>query len=357
MLSIRDSRVHENDPLLGMVYLPLGKVLRERSQLNSTYPIVGGIGYGRIRVSLVFRSMQLQAPRELLGWDFGTLEITSPIVSKDLPSDLHGLRLKLRSSINHGKMYPDSNTNGESHWRGKHDRAIRLAVHKRYCSCFIIELRKHNIGLDKTPAFAILWLKDIPDEEECTVTLPVWKCSSSDQLKRAEANCIHELGEKLGTIKVPLKLWRGLGAYHHSLASENPPLQDVFEVLATANDNKEVHTAMGDGDESESNSNDSEDDEGRNTADGLIGKLKSNGKSHTADGANGDEGAKNSGLFADVKTDRVQSNQLHRRHRGIMQWKGARTAEYLKTKVEHGKDHVLDRFKHHERNPGLETEV
>lgn len=36
---------------------------------------------------------------------------------------------------------------------------------------------------------------------------------------------------------------------------------------------------------------------------------------------------------------------------------GVRTAHWMKTKVQHGKDHLLDNFKHHEREPGIETEV
>ena len=35
MVSVRDSRVHENDPLLGIVYLPLGRVFKERSQVST----------------------------------------------------------------------------------------------------------------------------------------------------------------------------------------------------------------------------------------------------------------------------------------------------------------------------------
>jgi hypothetical protein len=29
----------------------------------------------------------------------------------------------------------------------------------------------------------------------------------------------------------------------------------------------------------------------------------------------------------------------------------------MKTKLEHGKDHIMDNFKHHDRDPGIETEV
>lgn len=362
MVAVRDSRNHENNPLLGLVYLPLGKVFKDRSQIMGTYPLVGGIAYGRVRISMVFRSVQLQFPKQLLGWDsYATLEVTSPITSKDLPQDLQDLRLKLKAGVNRGKMYSSKSTSGtESHWIGKRERPVRLAVCKRYCSCLVLEFRKNNLGLDKTPAFATLWLKDLPDEEDRTVTIPVWR-GDSEKLKRAESNCLSdEMGERAGSIDVPLKLYRGLGAYHHRLASRSPNMQDVMEVLSTANDNQEVRTAMGENEESSSSDSDSSDDDGKSSkhsANGLLKKLSPSGKSSSSNGSDGNDGAKASGPIADIKDYKKHSKQLHRRHRGLMQWKVARTGNYLKTKIEHGKDHMLDGFKHHERDPGIETEV
>ncbi len=362
MVAVRDSRVHENDPLLGLVYLPLGKVLGERSQVMNNYPLVGGIAYGRVRISIVFRSIQLQAPKELLGWDsYGTLEITSSITSKDILSDLKDLRLKLRAGVNRGKMYISEADTGEgSHWMGKRGRPVRLAVRKRYCSCMVVEFRKHNLGLDKTPAFAILWLKDIPDEEDRTVTLKVWK-GDSEKLKRAETNCLaDDMGEPAGSIEVPLKFYRGLGAYHHNMARKSPNMQDVFEVLSTANDNQELRSAMGDDEDDTSSDSDSSDDDEKgpkHAANGILQKLSPNGKSSNGDRTSHDDGDKDSGPLEEIKDYKKHSKQLHRRHRGLMQWKVARTGNYLKTKIEHGKDHMLDSFKHHERDPGIETEV
>jgi len=362
MVAVRDSRVHENDPLLGMVYLSLGKVLRDRSQVMDSYPLVGGIAYGRIRISIVFRSIQLQSPKELLGWDsYGTLEITSSITSKDISTDLQGLRIKLRAGVNRGKMYTSKADTGEgSRWTGKRERLVRLAVRKRYGSCMVVEFRKHNLGLDSTPAFAILWLKDIPDEENRTVILQVWK-GDAEKLKRAETNCLaDDMGEPAGSIEVPLKFYRGLGAYHHKLASKSPNMQDVFEVLSTANDNQELRSAMGDDeDDTSSDSSSSDDDEKgpKHAVNGILKKLSPNGKSSNGSVAGHDDSDRSSGPLEEIKDYKKHSKQLHRRHRGIMQWKVARTGNYLKTKIEHGKEHMLDTFKHHDRDPGIETEV
>ncbi|KAK4697975.1 hypothetical protein P7C71_g202, partial [Lecanoromycetidae sp. Uapishka_2] len=403
MLSVRDSRVHENDvsysfrvmpspcvttselqgmfyellcfldmslnqffvkkernadsgilkPLLGMVYLPLGKLLKDRSQIMDEYPLVGGIGYGRVRISMVFRSIQLQVPKQLLGWDYGTVEITGPITSKDIASDLNELRLKVRTTVNRGKMYSAKTDTGEHCWVGKRGRPVRIAVKKRYSSCLVVEFRRNQLGFDKTSAFAVLWLKDIPDEEESHITLPVWR-GDSEKLKRADSNCTSDdLGKQAGTIKIPLKFYRGLGAYHHKLASHSPTLQDVLEVLSTANDNQEVRTAMAGDEDSSASDSDSSDDEGspKHATNGILKKLKPS--SHDTD----KDCHPGSGQVDQIRDYKAGSEQLHRRHRGLMQWKVARTGKYFKTKIEHGRDHVMDSFRHHDRDPGIETEV
>lgn len=331
MLSVRDSRVHENDPLLGIIYLPLAKIFKHRSQIVAQFPLIGGIGYGRARISMIFRSIELQAPRELLGWDYGTLDITGPITSKDLAGNLNGLRLKLRTSVSHAKMYSSQAEHG-SRWISKRDRQVRLAVRKRYCSCLVIEFRKNSLGPDKTPAFAVLWLKDIPDEEDMTVNIPV--CKGHSNLKRAETCCITDAGEKLGSLDVPIRFLRGLGGYHKGLASSSPELQDVFEVLATADDNQEVEIAM-DGDDTSSSSSSSDDE--------VDGKEKK------------DDGKR--GPVDQIKEYSKHHDQLKRTQRGVMQFKGARTADWMKTKLQHGKEHLTGHFQHHEREPGVETEV
>lgn len=298
MIATYDSRVHEDHPVLGIVYLPLSAVFHDRCQTNESYPMAGGIGHGRVRISMVFRSVELQAPRELSGWNFGTLEITDSITTQDLPKDLLGLRLKLRTSINHGKMY-DPTSDGV--WTAKKDRPVRLAVRKRYCSCVIIEFRKHSLPMDKTVAFAIFWLKDIPDDEERRVVLPVWQ--GDDDLKRAETNCLTTMGEQVGSITVSMTHWHGLGSYHHALAKHNPTLKSVMELLEIAHDSSEITDSVEN--VSTSSSEDSSDEEGEGKSEGTK-RLEEDGSRRPVD---------------QIKEYKAQHKQLHRRHRGIMQWK------------------------------------
>lgn len=335
-ISVRDSRVHENDALLGIVYLPLRELFRNRSQFSEHFPLAGGLGYGKIRISMVFRSVQLQAPRELLGWEFGTLEIQPSIKSSsDLPSHLISDRLKLRTNIGKAKMHAQSE---KGTWKPKNDSSLKLAVRRRYASCLIIEFRENSVLKDNTPAFCVLWLKDIPDEEEKKIDLPVWK----GDLARAQQNCLDSYGEKLGTLSLTLTFWSGLSGYHSKLASKDQNLTDVMEVLDTAADNEDesvnfVDEKDKDSSSSESSSDDDDDD------DTPTGSEKS------------DDGKR--GVLDSIKDYKQNRKTLHRKNRGLMQWKAPRTAGWMKTKLEHGQRNVTSLFKHHERETGIETEV
>ena len=347
MISVRDSRVHEDDPLLGIVYLPLNKLFKHRSQLVDAYPLMSGIGYGRIRISMVFRSINFQAARQLLGWDYGTLEITKPIETQDLASDLQKLRLKLRTSVSHCKMYTSSKA-GSNSWTGKKERPVRLAVRKRYASCLVLEFRKHRAGPDVSPAFAVLWLKDVPDDEESLMTLPVWR-SDGENLKKAGSSNLEHLGEKAGSLTISLKFWRGMSDYHRKLASKNPSLGDVLEILDVANDNREIRKMIAD-QTSDSDTSDSDDE--HNPIKELSNKVQSFGTRDSDEDKDGKRGP-----IDQIRDYNDHSKQLHRQNRGMMQHKAPRTAKYLKTKFQHGKDHLMDSFKHHDREPDVETEV
>lgn len=309
---------------------------------------------------MIFRSIETELPRELLGWDYGTLEITSAIQSKNISPELQNLRIKLRTSVNRGKLHFSGLDEGVSNWKGKQDRSIRLAVRKRYCSCVMIEFRKSSFAFDKTPAFAVLWLKDIADEDERDLTLPIWRNDGRNKA-RAEANCdTGSLGEQqMGEIVVPVKFHRGLGAYHGRLASASQDLQDILEVLSTANDNQEAdassQTEESDA-ESDASLDSSDEDDGKEDHGKAKGVLKKLGLALSDKDSDANPEC-NDEPTVQRKDDQMHSEQLQRRHRGIMQFKGARTAKWMKKKVEHGKNHMLDNLQYHDRSPGVETEV
>ncbi|KAF9730491.1 hypothetical protein PMIN06_001344 [Paraphaeosphaeria minitans] len=348
-VSIRDARVHEDDALLGVVYLPLSRVLEHRSQLVSNFPIAGGVGYGRARISIVFRSVQLQAPPSMLGWEFGTLDIKPVVKAIEIADDLKNLRMKVRTSLSRGKLHSgtqDSEANqhnGHTVWKTKKDSAIRLPVRKRYASPLVVEFRKDSALSDRTPAFAILWLKDIPDNEEHTVRLTVWK----GDLTRAVNNVLESYGDKVGEIELTMTFWSGLSGYHQPLAKKDRHLRQVLEVLDACNDNDDMD--WNNGSDSDNNSDSSDFDTEK--SDFIPSILRPNSNSSLdSDGKRG--------LVDQVRDYKNNAKQLHRRNRGAMQWKGPRTLVYLKHLAQRGENKVENLFKMNGKGgQGIETEA
>ena len=364
-IAVRDSRVHEDDPLMGMVRLSLADVLKDRAQLNNTYPLYGGVGYGRVRISLIFRSVNLQVPPNLIGWDYGTLVIKPSVTGKKLSNDLHALRLKFQTSISVGHMSGKRNQDVSGHqWNASREKCLHLGVRKRYSSPLIIQFRKDRHLLDKTAAFAVLWLTDLVDDQETTVTLSIWK----GDLKRATTCYLRECGEKVGELEMTLTFCKGLDKAHRKLASKDQNLRDVMEVIETSRyasrneqeDSVESATSPKDGNytedghahpENNDSSSDSSSDDGDDT-DVRRGHRKRSSTVSTQQHDDGERNLRNS--WSEYKD---HSKQTHRRHRGIMQYKTARTMWWMKHKVEDVQDKINGAFSHHERSSGIETEA
>lgn len=412
IVAVRDAREREDDPLIGIVYLPMGKLLKERSQVMQMFPLVGGIGFGRARISIVWRSVELKLPPTLLGWDYGTLEIRGAIrVKGQLPEKPTKSRLKIRSDLGRVKMYPNDD---QREWLLKgndsKNQSAFLPVRKRYSSALVLEFRESTLGPDKSPAFAVLWLRDVLDEETETKVLKVWK-GGKQQIARGESNSDYngmEDGEQpLGEVEMELKFWRGLSGYHKRFAasSKRGNMKQVMECLDTITDESLAK------DEDEVEEDDDQDSSSENSRSSEDKAAKKRLQVHTNDSSSEDSGSDSDG--SDTK-ERQRSNsnfsisnlrkapkkilrnpvegvtstaasviapghndpddgsrgvrnqlrdykdhhkQLHRKHRGIMQWRAAREVDHLGSKLSDLKGNVSGLFKHSEKGDGVETEV
>lgn len=382
-ISVRDARIHEDDALLGIIYLPLEKVFKERSQVTSVYPLAGGVGYGRARVSMVFRSLQVQLPRELLGWEYGTLEIKPTVKAIDMPDDLAPLRMKISTSLGRGKLHSRGRNGkvrqhdeGGTMWTSRGDHPIRLPVKARYASPLIIELRQDATLRDHSPAFAILWLKHIVDNQEQTIRLDVWK----GDLKRAKNNILSSYGERVGAIELTLTFWSGLSGYHEDYAKGDKNLLNVMEVLDVCNDQEYsdwdettepgapgMHNSTSDSSsdsDSSSSSTDTDASDPNNDAESTLDKLTPNflqkhnhKKSDSKDSQLTNSGTRNP--LTQLKDLKSHHKQLNRKNRGVMQWKGPRTVAWMKHTADRGKNKVKELVHHKERGVGggVETEA
>lgn len=308
MIAVHDERPHESDALLGVVVVPLPHIFAERSQISKAYPLVGGIGYGRLHFSLIFRAVHMSLPRELSGWDVGTFQIQPYAHCSGIPDDLTSCRIVFRTIYAKRKLFPDPNNPGK--WiRKRVDRPLHLAVRKRYATCLIIEFRKTAVGPDRTPAFATLWFKDVVDDEDKDITIPVYR-NAHKAVSRATSNVVPCPGEQIGTISFTCRFYPGLSGYHTGLAASDKDLTKVMQVLDAAEDAQQVNGGVGEDDDGSASSSDSSSDsEPEGDDEGKIGGHR--------------------GLVEEVRDYKKNKGDLHRRHRGLMQWSGARKVAWM----------------------------
>jgi len=187
-VTVRDSRNREHDPILGVVPLKLSDLLETSSQVTRWYPLDGGIGFGRIRISLLFRSIETRLPPAQLGWDVGSFIFTSPtITAKDYN---HHARIKMRTGGSIGKIgrtVCHSLSEGETsgyYWDldaalgdGK---KVKLPVKYRYRSPVVMEF--HTANKRKADAYAVLWLNQLVDNEETDIDIPIYQTAAPARL-------------------------------------------------------------------------------------------------------------------------------------------------------------------------------
>ena len=188
-VTVRDSRHREHDPILGVVPLKLSDILDTSSQVTRWYPLDGGIGFGRIRISLLFRSVETRLPPQQLGFSVGTFMFTGDRVTATGYN--HHARIKLRTGGSIGKIgrqachklgdgeegyYWDLNK-VESKGEGK---PLRLPVKYRYRSPVVFEF--HIANHRKPDAYAVFWLHTLIDNENTTLDIPIYRTKASARL-------------------------------------------------------------------------------------------------------------------------------------------------------------------------------
>ena len=205
------------DPILGIVVLQLKDVFKDTSQFTRWYPLVGGLGWGRIRLSLLWKPFDMVLPPHISGYEVATLQINS-ITSTDLsklsdrpisimveteadkftlnpgdstafePSRSSGTVNEVNSPVHRrtpsGRGVPKS-LSGRSIAVGEHDdtaelewefnKPIRLAVEYRHsCSLLISFVARKRLKKRKTIGLALIRLSNCEDFRDVQRTVPIF---------------------------------------------------------------------------------------------------------------------------------------------------------------------------------------
>lgn len=179
-VTVRDKRFRQHDAILGVIPLKLSDILQRSSQKTRWYSIDGGIGFGRARISVLFRSVEINLAPPLLGWDVGTFQVLSDRI---YAQGYHGTgKLTLHTSgittsIGRSSCHDMDNGDGKYYVKPQNDdTALILPIQHRFRSAIVFELH------GSTKGWATLWLKDFPDNQPIDADIPIWKAKMHARL-------------------------------------------------------------------------------------------------------------------------------------------------------------------------------
>ncbi|KAL1939462.1 hypothetical protein VTO73DRAFT_10018 [Trametes versicolor] len=417
-VTVKDSRLRENDAVLGTVFLKLSEVFVNASEVTRCYSLEKGLGTGRIRISLLFRPVEAKLPPNLLGFDTGTLEIRDVSVRSDL-IDLSKCEIRMKTTTTDAveKVARKAAERRGDQVVWANDGATKLAVRQRYATALLVSFRdKSGFKSSGRKALAVLWLRDLVDRAEGPVEAALWRVKDGDY-SRLKLNYVPPDGdlaywdsdkekvERVGTVTLELAFWPGISEKHQEMlggaGAKKRAAWDEFDRQRAAgfrdsigeldtqtpqdhqaNESHETEAqdgerqgsgktdaTMTDGpvnaqDGEQENAGPDEEQHGTNTtvsADDAEVDSEADPEPHkdeeTGESSDADSGKKKPGVIGKVREWREHEKELHRDHRGIMQAKPARTAEWLKDNIEEGAHAVKERFKMKARGPDVETEV
>ncbi|UZJ56460.1 hypothetical protein CBS101457_005780 [Exobasidium rhododendri] len=301
-IAVRDSRMREHDPLMGVVDLNVADLFKDSSQVTGAYSIQDGVGYGKVNCSFVFKAVKMELPRNLRGWDTATVELLSNIEVEGIDAEWDAKLKSKKIAVTTGDTTEKLMTaDKQAHTRGETDEPLaRLPVYDRYSSQLSFSIGGGGIGPlgGKPEAVASLSLSEIVDDEVTDLELPIL---AGEKLGSLVRNHLDEFTEKthkyhkVGTLRVKARLDSGLDLDHEKLAIGQTD-RHGFEVKQRL----ELQPKIA---EQNAHAND----------DGVIDKDEQK------------------------QINRAKTQALHSRHRGVMGYSVARGAVWSK---DNAKNHV-----------------
>lgn len=224
-LSVWDTRKKSDDCLIGVVALKMSDIFHESSSVVKFYDLKGGEGTGRIRVSMIFRSMGMQIEENLLGYSVGSFVFTSDDITCS-GSNLNTRKLYLRTAGSERAIKGGEKSSDGTYTWTLDEKQRSLPVHHRYMSPLVLEFCGTSnllpspgpLGkkLAKNKHYAILWLFRLTDNAISDFVLPIYKTNNPDRLTQ---NVVDEADdtmvlEKVGEVRFSGKFSAGLDETH-----------------------------------------------------------------------------------------------------------------------------------------------
>lgn len=374
LVVVRDHRMREVDPILGVVELRLKDVFKNSSHTCHFYPIRGGVGYGKIRISLLFRAIDTRLPPQLLGADIGSLEICCKTISAEHITDVEVreadsilfdtpfIKKRAKRSEDGSGWAPIHNTHGST--------GFRLGVRYRHSSACVLYFHHTSILRNKTLAVAVLWLKDIPDEEDVDLKLPVFRPHKVQQYIQNCGVPEEKNGTLAGYVHLKVRFHRGLGHSHRRQAAREKDFRDVMEAVSCIGhirgESAPLHVEESEDEDLSSDEEspksktlavEQEHEEGNERQQLHFSGSEDEADAEAEEAEAGEEIGKIRGIKRRLTKNSERRKHLHQKERGMMQWKGARTLAWVGRSVSNVPRRVSGKLRMEPRRPGVESEV
>lgn len=366
---VRDERDRERDPVIGLAAFQLADIFRSASQVTRTFPLVAGLGWGMIRLSLLFKAIDMELPAGVSGYEICSIKTTK------FKTDQQADDVRVVSDVDEGGI----------------DR--ELAVEYRHSCSLLYKFMEKNGRLksDTCIGMAVVRLSEVPDNEAWERTIPIYPtadlneaCERAqrrlDALRGGPGEASRDPDAGLPQLRLGLFLHAGVSQAHRKLAKRDRRMQHVYEAWQLAQDvgsradysaERERRAAV----KSARDGGDPNDDDIDAPDHGDTGEplsARSSLTSPRSDSFLGDDteddpkspGSRSQRSFASASSSgsrwrdwREHTQALHRHHQGVMSNKLARSIAQGKDKVQEAVQKARSRGKHAHRGRGADAEV
>jgi hypothetical protein len=240
---VRDSRMRENDPIMGMVFfkvhislikmfvyilmdvVQLADLFKDGSMHTGSWSLQHGIGFGRIHLSFVFRPVLLTMPPSLIGFELGTV-VVKGLTIKFHDESLHETaEVRLATSGGYTKVkkgIPTAEASAEdsdSYEEAGKDTFLQLPILTRYHSALVLNARSKGFLRKNSLAMGTVWLRDLIDNHhEGVVRATLWKGSNFQEIQqnysKPDENVQGVQGEAIGEVDLKVVFRPGISDVH-----------------------------------------------------------------------------------------------------------------------------------------------
>jgi len=366
---VRDSRNRENDPIIGLVFLKLSDILINASEITRVYPLERGVGYGNVRLSILFRPIEAKLSPNLLGFDIGTLHFKSlKVVEADakVSDELSACKLKIGTPSRSLKVSNDDADEDDESVEWEPDQPLLLPLERRYSEAMVVKFKSTSMR-SNTKATAVLWLRDLIDNDETAVRVGIWQSKNFHRIEQnymsadglTETDSLANDGEeegrtRIGTLEINVVFVPGLSEEHSKTRDTNDGRAREEQEALERMDSGGLRDGMDEEPILDPVSVKSSEDNTSVYPEETEHVGQQNGAMNSEEEKEEDD---NKSLVDKLKDWRASEHSLHAQHRGIMQKKPVRTAKWIKDTVKQEAHNVADRFRMTERQPDVETEV